>query len=388
MASTSKASIAQPPPPLLKPKSIIPNAPAVVPSFESLPVNKIQVEKALTALLAHLEKAKSKFLFDLLQDEQHKLSLVVGLKKVPSRPVHKPIRLSVSNPQDSFSTRSFELPPSSPLKHALINPKESPVTLFVKDPQRQYKDLLETSDINFISRVVGLDKLRNKHKTFEAKRALLKEAELFLVDDRVVIEVGKAIGKMFREANKQPVPTTITRKDLKAELERAVSATYVQVNTGTTFSIKFGSTGLHTPEQLLDNLLCVIPQLAVRLPFPNDGFDIIQTLHIKSTHSTALPIYNVSLDDQGRFKGPSQAEIEVVQAKKEEKERLALEKQKKELEKEKRRIERSATKTGKGRAGKRDADAVAAAAAVQEVEPVQAVEAEQPKKKKSKKSKD
>ncbi|KDE08471.1 hypothetical protein MVLG_01253 [Microbotryum lychnidis-dioicae p1A1 Lamole] len=368
MASTSKASIAQPPPPLLKPKSIIPNAPAVVPSFESLPVNKIQVEKALTALLAHLEKAKSKFSFDLLQDEQHKLSLVVGLKKVPSRPVHKPIRL--------------------PLKHALINPKESPVTLFVKDPQRQYKDLLETSDINFISRVVGLDKLRNKHKTFEAKRALLKEAELFLVDDRVVIEVGKAIGKMFREANKQPVPTTITRKDLKAELERAVSATYVQVNTGTTFSIKFGSTGLHTPEQLLDNLLCVIPQLAVRLPFPNDGFDIIQTLHIKSTHSTALPIYNVSLDDQGRFKGPSQAEIEVVQAKKEEKERLALEKQKKELEKEKRRIERSATKTGKGRAGKRDADAVAAAAAVQEVEPVQAVEAEQPKKKKSKKSKD
>lgn len=76
------------------------------------------------------------------------------------------------------------------------------MTLFVKDPQRTYKDLMESSKINFVSRVVGLDKLRNKHKTFEAKRLLLKEAELFLVDDRVMLEVGKALGKSWREAKK------------------------------------------------------------------------------------------------------------------------------------------------------------------------------------------
>lgn len=59
-----------------------------------------------------------------------------------------------------------------------------------------------SSKINFISRVVGLGKLKTKHKTFEAKRALLKEADLFLVDDRVTVDVGQAIGKMFREAKK------------------------------------------------------------------------------------------------------------------------------------------------------------------------------------------
>lgn len=90
----------------------------------------------------------------------------------------------------------------SPLPHPVIDPRASPVTLFVKDPQREYKDLLEKSKINFISRVVGLDKLRGKHKTFEAKRALLREGELFLVDDRVMSEVAKSIGKMWREAKK------------------------------------------------------------------------------------------------------------------------------------------------------------------------------------------
>ena len=83
-----------------------------------------------------------------------------------------------------------------------MNPKESPVTLFVKDPQRTYKDLLEELKIGFVSRVVGLDKLRTKHKTFEAKRELLREADLFLVDDRVMVEVGKSIGKMWRDAKK------------------------------------------------------------------------------------------------------------------------------------------------------------------------------------------
>lgn len=76
------------------------------------------------------------------------------------------------------------------------------MTLFVKDPQRTYKDLLEELKIRFVSRVVGLDKLRTKHKTFEAKRQLLKEADLFLVDDRVTVEVGKSIGKMWRDAKK------------------------------------------------------------------------------------------------------------------------------------------------------------------------------------------
>lgn len=34
--------------------------------------------------------------------------------------------------------------------------------LIVKDPQREYKDLLDEKKIKFISRVVGLEKLQGK----------------------------------------------------------------------------------------------------------------------------------------------------------------------------------------------------------------------------------
>jgi ribosome biogenesis protein UTP30 len=223
-----------------------------------------------------------------------------------------------------------------------MDPKSSSVTLFVKDPQREYKDLLETSNIKFISRVVGLDKLRNKHKTFEAKRLLMKESELFLVDDRVMTEVGKALGKQFREAKKQPVTVSLVRKDLKGELERAVASTYLTINTGTSLSIKIGTTALHSPTELYDNLIALLPQLAVRLP--HGGFENVQSLHIKTSTSVSLPIYNTSLDVAGRFSGPSASEVNAVERKAAEKLVIKEAKEEKVRVRETRRIEREVEK--------------------------------------------
>ncbi|GAA5970732.1 hypothetical protein JCM21900_003294, partial [Sporobolomyces salmonicolor] len=214
IATATTASTSQAPPPLWKPASVKPRELPALPALSSLPVDPKQCEKAFGALLAHVARVQQqREETELLGEQEEKVFLVVGLKKAPKREVHKPVRL--------------------PLPHPVMNPRESPVTLFVKDPQREYKDLLADLKIGFVSRVVGLDKLQKKHKTFEAKRALLKEAEMFLVDDRVMPEVGKAIGKMWRDAKKQPIPVAIARKDLKAELERAIASTYMHVTTGT-----------------------------------------------------------------------------------------------------------------------------------------------------------
>lgn len=192
-------------PALFKPASVQPRIVPATPALASLPVDQAQSEKALSALLAHIAKVQTqREATDLLGEQDEKVFLVVGLKRAANREQHMPIRLSVEKKSPSLTTRRAdpESTQNRPLAHPVIDPKQSPVTLFVKDPQRTYKDLLETSKISFVSRVVGLDKLRNKHKTFEAKRLLLKQAELFLVDDRVVGEVGKAIGKTWREAKK------------------------------------------------------------------------------------------------------------------------------------------------------------------------------------------
>jgi ribosome biogenesis protein UTP30 len=135
--------------------------------------------------------------------------------------------------------RSEHPVPNSPLSHPLI------------DPQQEYKDLLESNNIKFISRVVGVRKLKGKLKPYEARRMLLKENGLFLADDRIIPLLPKLLGKAFFNAKKyvgrsttvtlsltynpsrQPIPVCLTRKDLKGELERAVSSTYFHQNQGT-----------------------------------------------------------------------------------------------------------------------------------------------------------
>ena len=138
------------------------------------------------------------------------------------------------------------------MKYPIVDPRTSPVCLIVKDPQREYKDLIASQGIKFVSRVVDIRHLKGKWKPFEARRLLLKENGLFLADERVVPLLPNLLGKIFFKAKKydipsecygcvllltyydrQPIPVCVTRKDLKGELERAISSTYFHQNQGT-----------------------------------------------------------------------------------------------------------------------------------------------------------
>lgn len=56
--------------------------------------------------------------------------------------------------------------------------------------------------IKFISRVVGIEKLKGKFKPFEARRMLLKENGLFLADERIIPLLPKLLGSKWFEAKK------------------------------------------------------------------------------------------------------------------------------------------------------------------------------------------
>lgn len=141
---------------------------------------------------------------------------------------------------------------------------------------------------------------------------------------------------------RSPIPVTLKRADLKAELERAISSTYLRINKGTSLSIKLGSLSSHSSSDLYDNLLSVIPQLAVRIPL--GGFDNIQALNIKTTTSVALPIWNCSLalsgegeeSKAGRFYIPDADEEEIK-----EKKRLKAEKDERIKEKKQKRLDKA-----------------------------------------------
>ncbi|KAF8073529.1 ribosomal protein L1p/L10e family-domain-containing protein [Lyophyllum atratum] len=241
-----------------------------------------QCKLAVEALHTHELKKEQKLQeSELLPGKEPNIWLNVTVKKIPSGHKFKPAKI--------------------PIAHPLIDPRTTPICLITKDPQREYKDLLETHKIKFISRVVGIEKLKGKFKPFEARRLLLKENGLFLADERIVPLLPKLLGVKWFEAKKQPIPVCLKRKDLKGELERAVSSTYMNQNQGTCTSVKIATLS-QTPAQILANLTLALPAIAKHI---HGGWENIQALHIKTNSSVSLPIWSCSLDETegGRWTG-------------------------------------------------------------------------------------
>ncbi|KAF7966404.1 hypothetical protein HWV62_38442 [Athelia sp. TMB] len=237
---------------------------------------------AIEALHAHTSKADAKAEeTELLPGKEQFLWLQIAVKKTQAQKKHKPFKI--------------------PIAHPLVDPRSSAVCLITKDPQREYKDLLETHGIKFISRVIGITKLKGKFKPYEARRMLLKDHALFLADERVVPLLPGLLGSKWFDAKKQPIPVCLTRKDLKGELERAISSTYMHQNQGTCTSVKIATTA-QTSTQALANLEKALPTIVSHI---DGGWDNIQSLHIKTNDSVALPIWTCGLEDgnTGRWNG-------------------------------------------------------------------------------------
>ncbi|TFK20411.1 ribosomal protein L1, partial [Coprinopsis marcescibilis] len=236
-------------------------------------VSTNQCRLAIDALHSYESKKQEKLEeSELISGKEPNIWLNITVKKIPAGHRMKPVKI--------------------PIVYPLVDPRTTPICLITKDPQREYKDLLETQNIKFISRVVGIEKLKGKFKPYEARRALLKENGMFLADERVVTLLPKLLGKKWFEAKKQPIPVCLKRKDLKAELERAISSTYMNQNQGTCTSVKIATLS-QKPAQVLANLQKALPTIIANI---KDGWENIQSLHIKTNSSVSLPIWSCSLD--------------------------------------------------------------------------------------------
>ncbi|KAH9831357.1 ribosomal protein L1 [Rhodofomes roseus] len=245
-------------------------------------VSLSQSKRAVDALLSHAVKIQEKKAqTELLPGKEQNVWLAVTVKQMQPEKKLKPFKI--------------------PIVHPIVDPRVSSLCLITKDPQREYKDLLESNGIRFISRVVGIEKLKGKFKPFEARRMLLKENDLFLADERVVPLLPGLLGKKFFEAKKQPIPVCLTRKDLKGELERAISSTYFHQNQGTCTSVKIGTVS-QSPSKVLDNLKTALPAIVKRI---KGEWDNIQSFHIKTNSSASLPIWSCDLGatDGARWDG-------------------------------------------------------------------------------------
>jgi ribosome biogenesis protein UTP30 len=204
----------------------------------------------------------------------------------------------------------------SPLPHSII-PSDVRICIFTKDPQRAYKDLIyESGEFpaelrNKVARVIGVDKLKKKWKSFETKRQLLAEYDVFMVDERVTKIVAEALGKTFYGTkSKRPIPIKLTagafvdktkKEDKKKpdnvvgtaagvakEIEAALSATYVSMSASTNTSIKVGKLSM-TPAQLQANIEAVVENVIEK--HIEHKWRNVRGLYIKGPTTKALPIW-------------------------------------------------------------------------------------------------
>ncbi|KAI9569092.1 ribosomal protein L1p/L10e family-domain-containing protein [Boletus coccyginus] len=255
---------------------------AAKPELLDARVSVKQCKRAIDALHAYATKLeKDRAETELLPGKEQHIWLQIAVKTMHPEQKLKPFRI--------------------PLKYPLVDPRTSGVCLITKDPQRQYKDLLERHQIKFISRVVGVEKLKGKFKPFEARRLLLKENAMFLADERVVPLLPRLLGSKWFDAKKQPIPVCLTRKDLKGELERAIESSYMHQNKGTCTSVKIALLS-HTPKQIRNNLETALPAIVSHI---KGGWDNVQSLHIKTSTSISLPIWTCDLgsEEGGRWDG-------------------------------------------------------------------------------------
>ena len=170
-----------------------------------------------------------------------------------------------------------------------------------------------------INRVLGIEKVRKRYKTFEARRQLFAQYDVFLCDKRIISSLPRVLGKSFYAAGtKRPIPVDLTAglpapargpKDrlkpkpkpsrdaeprvglpdaVARELESALRSTSINLSPSAQISIKVGKASM-TPAQVAANVEALIPQFVDR--FVRQGWQSVRAIHLKGSRTMSLPIW-------------------------------------------------------------------------------------------------
>ncbi|KAE8352175.1 hypothetical protein BDV28DRAFT_158090 [Aspergillus coremiiformis] len=270
---------------------------AKVTSGSPYQLEKSQVSKASSALLRHIrskqvEKEKSATKKTLIGDNDDSddetplnneaIWLVLTTKKhVVDKNRLKPGKISVP--------------------HSLNDSPNLSVCLITADPQRPVKNIV--ADPSFPQHLTS-----RIDKSFESRRKLFSEHDVFLADDRIIMRLSSKRPIPIRIAEIEKVDGKKVKKDPKKkskdddsafaspavvarEIERALNSAPVQLAPATTASIRVGSSKF-TAEQLAENVEAVVKGLTDK--FITKGWRNIKALHIKGASTMAMPIWLAS----------------------------------------------------------------------------------------------
>ncbi|KAL9095238.1 MAG: hypothetical protein Q9165_002494 [Trypethelium subeluteriae] len=177
-----------------------------------------------------------------------------------------------------------------------------------------------------ITQIIPIAKLRTNYKSFESRRQLVAQYDLFLADDRIITYLPSLLGKTFYKSGpKRPIPISLAPKpervdgkrvknnkkhaltpriapkdrgpaqvatptDAAREIEKALTATTVQLSPSTSTSVRIARSGKGwTPEMVKRNVEVAVEQLVEKwVPGKWRG---VRALYVKGEKTASLPIW-------------------------------------------------------------------------------------------------
>lgn len=201
-----------------------------------------------------------------------RIFLVINFIKMSEKKNLKPVRLPLPFPFRDAKSENLS------------------VCLITKDPQRRFKDLVNPLQLTSITKIIGISKLRDKFKPYEAKRMLCGSFDVFLADSSVIPMLPKLLGKTFFDKKKQPASVSLNRttpEELQNELKEAIESTYFHQTSGSSASILVGDVS-QSDAHVAANIEAVVKLLGKRL---SNGLSNIRSVLVKTADSVALPVY-------------------------------------------------------------------------------------------------
>jgi ribosome biogenesis protein UTP30 len=192
-------------------------------------------DRALRALLKHHASSSSSGGGDnqKLQLLENDLDVQVqfSLARIPGNASPKPIRIEIPHPLVKVAADDDN-----------SNLQDVEACIIVKEESKPWvQDMVSRfpNELGCIKKVLGLQSLRVKHKSFEQRRALLARFDVFFADDRILPMLTKALGGKFFEKKKQPIAVKLTRKEaLPFAIQKSLSATFMFLSSGTCLTVK------------------------------------------------------------------------------------------------------------------------------------------------------
>jgi ribosome biogenesis protein UTP30 len=242
------------------------------------------LEKAVRAVLKFHEKASqvSPGKLALLGDERP-VHVQFTLLRAPGNSNPKPFQIVVPHPFFKLADRDNQ---------DQEDVEEAEICLIVKESSKPWcQEMIAKfpDHMGNVKKVLTLDSLRQKYTSYQQKRELLHKYNMFMADDRILPMLSKALGKAFIQTKRLPVPIDLTRqKALPFAIQKALSATYMTVNSGTCITIRAGHTGMDAMK-IVENIMAITEKAVPKMP---RKWSNVQLIGVKTADSTSLPVYN------------------------------------------------------------------------------------------------